>query len=114
MSTVMVSSASDISSSQVHDVGCSTDPRTVNDQACSGVCGVGPAERTGKSVVTYWPGGRRWGSTTGRRPWKPREIGDMTNKVKAGRNEIPGKRVVAVSVGPHQRLTRMTSFTVFS
>ena len=24
-----------------------------------GVCGVGPADNTGKSLTTYWPGGRR-------------------------------------------------------
>src|SRR5271154_4932198 len=47
----------------------------VNSHACSGVCGVGPAESTGKSWVTYWPGGTRAGSTAGRRPRKPREIG---------------------------------------
>src|SRR5262245_41281235 len=40
----------------------------------SGVCGVGPAERTGKSRVTYWPGGTRAGSTSAaRRPRNPRE-----------------------------------------
>ena len=45
----------------------------------SGVCGVGPAESTGKSSVTYWPGGTRAGSTDERRrPRKPRETGDIT------------------------------------
>ena len=39
----------------------------------SGVCGVGPAERTGKSSVRYWPGGMRPpSSSASRRPWKPR------------------------------------------
>src|SRR5207244_12560541 len=37
----------------------------------------GPAESTGKSSVTYWPGGTRDGSASSRRrPRKPREIGD--------------------------------------
>ena len=41
----------------------------------SGVRGVGPAESTGKSWVTYWPGGTRAGSAPSRaRPRKPREM----------------------------------------
>ena len=44
-------------------------------QSASGVRGVGPAERTGKSWVTYWPGGTR-PSVSGSclRPKKPREM----------------------------------------
>ena len=36
---------------------------------------MGPAESTGKSSVTYWPGGTRPGSASRRRPRNPREIG---------------------------------------
>jgi hypothetical protein len=38
--------------------------RIENDQLSSGVCGVGPADSTGKSVVTYWPGGTLLVSTS--------------------------------------------------
>src|SRR5260370_32753444 len=49
---------------------CSSDLLHVS----SGACGVGPAESTGKSSVTYCPGGTRAGSTSVRRlPWNPRE-----------------------------------------
>ena len=34
-------------------------PTIENVHSSSGVCGVGPAERTGKSSVRYWPGGTR-------------------------------------------------------
>src|SRR5512134_943934 len=46
-----------------------------NVHRSSGVCGVGPAESTGKSRVTDWPGGTRAGSASAsrRRPRKPRE-----------------------------------------
>src|ERR1700685_3028866 len=44
------------------------------------VCGVGPADRTGKSLVTYWPGGTRPAFSAGssRLRWNPRETGLMT------------------------------------
>src|SRR5262245_1180601 len=47
----------------------------VNVHRSSGVCGVGPAESTGKARVTDWPGGTRAGSASvfRRRPRKPRE-----------------------------------------
>ena len=37
------------------------------------MCGVGPADKTGKSVVRYWPGGSFTTSAL-RRPEKPREM----------------------------------------
>src|SRR5437763_16630414 len=41
----------------------------------SGVCGVGPAESTGKPRSRYWPGGSRPLVSLGfRRPWNPREM----------------------------------------
>src|SRR5262245_32266863 len=76
MSTVTVSLGSARSSSQVHEIGSPTAPVIVKLQASSDVCGVGPADSTGKSYVTYCPGGTRDGSASGRRrPEKPREIG---------------------------------------
>src|SRR5215470_11975804 len=51
----------------------------VKSQRSSGVCGVGPADKTGKSLVTYCPGGTRPGGAPSRRPLKPREkIGGIT------------------------------------
>src|SRR5437764_6411114 len=77
MSRVTVSLGSARNSSQPHDTGSSTAPRIVKLHSSSGVRGVGPAESTGKSSVTYWPGGTRPESVSGRRPRprKPREIG---------------------------------------
>src|SRR4026207_1433351 len=72
MSTVISSLGRAVSSSHVHDTGSTRAPGggggpwRVKLPSSSGGCGVGPAERTGKSVVTYWPGGTREGSTAGR------------------------------------------------
>src|SRR5262249_20941040 len=44
-----------------------------NSHWSSGMCGVGPADKTGKSVVRYCPGGS-FTSAALRRPEKPREI----------------------------------------
>src|SRR3954468_18359282 len=84
MSTVNVSCGSALSSSQVHDFEASTAPWTESDHVSSDVRGVGPAERTGKSSTTYWPGGTRAGSTSGRRgrPWNPREKDAMAAIVR--------------------------------
>src|SRR6188768_1769581 len=74
MSVVIVSDGSARNSSHSHDAGSSIAPPTAKLHSSSGVCGVGPAERTGKSRVTYWPGGTRAGSTSAaRRPRNPRE-----------------------------------------
>src|SRR4029453_16631745 len=79
MSTVTVSDGNARNSSQVQDTGASTAPRIGNVPSSSGVCGVGPAERTGKSSVTYWPGGTRAGSPSERRrPLNPRETNDIS------------------------------------
>src|SRR5215471_15347265 len=45
----------------------------VNSHWSSGTCGVGPADKTGKSVVRYCPGGS-FTSAALRRPEKPREM----------------------------------------
>src|SRR5690349_7405675 len=61
-------------SSHVQRRGSSSSPTIEKSHTSRAVCGVGPAERTGKSRVTYWPGGTRAGSTSvGRRPRNPRE-----------------------------------------
>src|ERR687891_2012044 len=62
-------------SSHVQRRGSSTSPTMEKSHWSSGVCGVGPAERTGKSGVTYWPGGTRSpGTSSRRRPLKPRDM----------------------------------------
>src|ERR1051325_12133540 len=57
----------------------------------SGMCGVGPADKTGKSVVRYCPGGS-FASAALRRPEKPREmipIGSYPYRVSC--RTVPGK-----------------------
>src|SRR5262245_35615236 len=74
MSTLTGSRGRSWSSVQLQRRGVATRPRTSRLQRSRGVRGVGPAERTGKSRVWYWPGGIRAGSTPSRRrPTKPRE-----------------------------------------
>src|SRR5256885_5959605 len=74
MSRVISSLGRERNSSHVHPRGSSSSPMIEKSHTSSAVCGVGPAERTGKSRVTYWPGGTRAGSTSvGRRPRNPRE-----------------------------------------
>ena len=53
MSTVKRSLGSAVNSCHVHDFGSSTSPRISKLHDSIGLCGVGPAERTGKSCVTY-------------------------------------------------------------
>ena len=53
MSTVTVSAGRAMNSSHGHDTGSSTAPLIVKLHSSSGVCGVGPADSTGKSRVTY-------------------------------------------------------------
>src|SRR5690242_20678560 len=74
MSTLSVSDGSATNSSYDHDTGFSTSPRTAKVHVSSGERGFGPAENSGKSRVTYCPGGTRSDSPCGRLPWKPREI----------------------------------------
>src|SRR6187401_1303783 len=75
MSTVTSSAGSPWSSSHVHVRGSSTRPVISNRQASSWTLGVGPADRTGKSGVTYWPGGMRpLGASASRRPRNPLEM----------------------------------------
>src|SRR5678815_5713576 len=61
-------------SCQVHETFSLTRPSMLNVHLSRGVWGVGPAERTGKSFVRYWPGGMRsFFSPPRRLPTKPRE-----------------------------------------
>jgi hypothetical protein len=53
MSTVIRSLGSAVNCSQVHDLGSATAPRISKLHESRGVCGVGPADSTGKSGVTY-------------------------------------------------------------
>ncbi len=86
MSTVQSRASRARNSSHVHVTGDSTRPSIDRDQRSSGVRGVGPAERTGKSRVRYWPVGVRDRASppaapSSRRPTNPR----VTNRsVKAG------------------------------
>src|SRR5215813_12736199 len=74
MSAVTGSLGSARNSSHVH-VRTTPPFSIVNVHRSRGVCGVGPAESTGKSRVTDWPGGTRAGTAAvfRRRPRKPRE-----------------------------------------
>src|SRR5689334_9883237 len=76
MSLVSVSVGRARNSSHVQLFG-SRPPEMENDHLDSGVCGVGPADRTGKSRVTYCPGGTRSAGAASRLRWKPRETGLM-------------------------------------
>src|SRR5215469_2229417 len=70
MSRVIFSLGSLRKSSQVHCFGAATSPVIENVQSASAVLGVGPADKTGKSRVRYWPGGRRFAAAWSRgRPW---------------------------------------------
>ena len=72
MSTVTSVCGSAWNSSQVHLPASDPSSCKVRVHLSSGVCGVGPALRTGKSSVTYWPGGTRFSSALARpRPVKP-------------------------------------------
>src|SRR5467141_2324610 len=78
MSFVVVWRGSATNSSHVQRALRPSAPSSVKSQALSGVRGVGPAERTGKSRVSYWPGGSRPAvSADCRLPRKPREISDI-------------------------------------
>src|SRR5215831_4962133 len=57
MSRVISSLGRARNSSQVQPRGSSSSPAIEKSHSPGAVCGVGPADRTGKSAVTYWPGG---------------------------------------------------------
>src|SRR5260370_7407199 len=75
MSVLIVVCGSASKSSQLHLPSREQFSCRAKGQSSSLICGVGPAERTGKSVVTYCPGGSRFsGVCSGRLDLKPREI----------------------------------------
>src|SRR5262244_2162279 len=72
-STVTVSAGNSRNDFQFHRRKMSVPSSIVNSHWSKGTCGVGPADKTGKSVVTYCPGGS-FSSPALRRPEKPREM----------------------------------------
>src|SRR6187551_1559800 len=89
MSAVTCSLGSAWSSSQVQRTGSTPEPSIVNVHSSSGVWGVGPAERTGKSSVRYCPGGIRSEGPSRRRPLNPLE----TIPTRASARCDPGDRL---------------------
>src|SRR5829696_3409591 len=73
MSVVISSEGSCLNCSHVHLLGSSTSPTMEKSHSSSGVCGVGPAERTGNPSTRYCPGGSAVSSLQRRRPVKPLE-----------------------------------------
>src|SRR3954464_8510122 len=83
MSVVIFSRGSFWNSSHVHRADLPVTPVNVKSHFSTGLRGVGPAERTGKSRVSYWPGGSRdAASLLDRRPRNPREIGGISALVQ--------------------------------
>src|SRR5215469_1434804 len=72
-STVKVSVGKWRNDFQSHRLNTSVPSSIVNSHWSSGTWGVGPADKTGKSVVRYCPGGN-FTSAARRRPEKPREM----------------------------------------
>src|SRR5260221_14262008 len=64
MSRVISSLGRARNSSQLQRRGSPSSPMIEKSHSSSEVCGVGPAEREGKSRGKYWPGGTRAGSAT--------------------------------------------------
>src|SRR5580704_19762327 len=73
MSTVMVSVGKSRNDFQSHFRRIFVPSSITNSHRSSAMCGVGPADKTGKSVVRYCPGGSLT-SVGVRRPEKPREM----------------------------------------
>src|ERR1700682_2944330 len=93
MSLLTVSAGSARNSFQVQRFGSSTSPSMVNVPGPSDPRGVGPAERTGKSLTTYCPGGTRELETLSRRlPLKPREMNPIDFSLSAWYARRPPSR----------------------
>src|SRR6516162_4331655 len=76
MSVLMVAWGSASNSAQFHSPTMASPSSRAKVQFSTFIWGVGPAERTGKSVVTYCPGGSRFfGVCSCRLDLKPREMG---------------------------------------
>src|SRR5438094_4731665 len=84
MSLVRVSVGSAAKCFQVHRFGASITP-SMEKVHCSRLTrGVGPADSTGKSLTTYWPGGTRELDALSRRlPLKPREMNPIQPEYRA-------------------------------
>src|SRR5688572_31785398 len=100
-STVTVSRGSFRNSSQVHFESPADPPSIEKSHRSSDARGVGPADNTGKSLVSYWPGGIR--SLSARavslaRPLKPREMN--LSAISTSLNRNPG--AVSARLDRHQ------------
>src|SRR5260221_14453255 len=95
MSAVTVSADSPRISVQLQDLLGPPSWVIENVHFSSGVCGVGPADSTGKSLVTYWPGGPRPSAPAGgrRRPWNPPESGPIDSSSILPRPGAPPLRL---------------------
>src|ERR1700722_3340447 len=89
MSTVTSSLGRSRNSAQLH-VRCRPGRPMEKLHPSRGVCGVGPADRTGKSLVTYWPGGTRpaFSAESWRLRWNPRETGLMESILLHRQNRL--------------------------
>src|SRR5712692_9209564 len=84
MSLVTVSDGRAANSFQVQRFGSSISPSIVKVHWSRFTRGVGPAESTGKSVTTYWPGGTRPVTAVSRRlPRKPRDMNPIPGPILA-------------------------------
>src|SRR5580692_11647523 len=105
MSTVTSSLGRSRNSAQLH-VFCRPGLQMEKFHPSRGVCGVGPADRTGKSLVTYWPGGTRpaFPAESWRLRWNPRVTGLMKAILPHRRNRWhsgPGKGKMTGDKGRH-------------
>src|ERR687891_1821314 len=83
-------------SSHVHDIGASTSPTMAKVHSSSGVYGVGPADKTGKSSTRYCPGGSRDGSASPLRfPRNPRETAPTDASLPMRRIDCTTARLTA-------------------
>src|SRR5437764_14550175 len=78
MSTVISSLGKSRNSAQLQPRVSSISPTMEKFQRSVDVCGVTPAVSTGKSDVTYWPGGTLSATSACRRPLKQRETCDIS------------------------------------
>src|SRR5215469_1478900 len=96
MSVVMSSAGTACISAQFHDLSTRPSCRIEKVHSLRGVCGVGPADSTGKPFAMYWPGGTRSCASAGRkwRPRKPRDTGLMavlrSDVVPEHHSQVPG------------------------
>src|SRR5438552_11947876 len=82
MSLVTVSDGRARSSFHVQRLGSSISPSIETVHWSRFGRGVGPAERTGKSLTRYWPGGsRELDAVSRRRPLKPREMNPIPDEL---------------------------------